>query len=96
MSALTLEQVRHVAKLARLQLSEQEEQKTLGQLQQILDAVATLEELDTSAVPPTYQVNLSTGFTRPDEVEPTLGTDKALANAPQRAGNHFAVPKILE
>ena len=96
MSALTLEQVRHVAKLARLQLSAEEEQKTLGQLQQILDAFTTLEELDTSAVAATYQVNLTTGFTRPDEVEPTLGVEKALANAPQRVGSHFAVPKIIE
>ena len=96
MSALTLEQVRHVAKLARLQLSGAEEQKTLGQLQQILDAVATLEELDTSAVPPTYQVNLTTGFARVDVVEPPLSVEKALANAPQRVGSHFAVPKIIE
>lgn len=96
MSALTLEQVRHVAKLARLQLSAEEEQKTLGQLQQILDAIATLEELDTSKVAPTYQVNLVAGFTRVDEVQLPLGTEKALANAPQRVGGHFAVPKIIE
>ena len=96
MSALTLEQVRHVAKLARLQLSGSEEQKTLGQLQQILDAVATLEELDTSAVPPTYQVNLTAGLSRADEIEAPLPVEKALANAPQRVGSHFAVPKILE
>jgi aspartyl-tRNA(Asn)/glutamyl-tRNA(Gln) amidotransferase subunit C len=95
-STFTVEQVRHVAKLARLQLSADEEQTTLGQLQQVLDAVATLEELDTSSVPPTYQVNLTTGFTRADDVEPTLGVEKALANAPQRAGSHFAVPKIIE
>ncbi len=96
MSALTLEQVRHVAKLARLQLSAEEEQKTLGQLQQILEAVATLNALDTSDVLPTYQVNLSSGFLRPDEAAPTLGTEKALSNAPQRVGNHFAVPKIID
>jgi len=96
MSSLTLEQVQHVAKLARLQLTPQEQQQTLGHLQQILDAFATLEELDTSAVPPTYQVNLTTGFTRPDEVEPPLGVEQALANAPQRVGSHFAVPKIIE
>lgn len=96
MSALTLEQVRHIAKLARLQLSAEEEQKTLGQLQQILDAFTTLEELDTSAVAATYQVNLTTAPTRPDEVEPPLGVEKALANAPQRVGGHFAVPKIIE
>ena len=96
MKGLTLEQVRHVAKLARLELSAEEELKTLGQLQQVLDAVATLEELDTSAVPPTYQVNQVTGFVRPDEVTPPLEVDAALANAPQRVGGHFAVPKIIE
>ncbi len=96
MSTLTLAQVQHVARLARLQLSPDEEQKTLGQLQQILDAVATLEELDTSNVPPTYQVNLTQGFTRADEVETPLSVDAALANAPKRVGSHFAVPKIIE
>ena len=96
MSALTLEQVRHVAKLARLQLSAEEEQATREQLQQILDAVATLEELDTTGVAPTYQVNLVEGFTRADEVEPPLPVDVALGNAPQRVGSHFAVPKIIE
>ena len=96
MSSLTLEQVRHIAKLARLQLSAEEEQKSLGQLQQILDAIATLEQLDTAGVEPTYQVNFESGFTRPDRVEPPLGVERALANAPQRVGSHFAVPKILE
>ena len=96
MSALTLEQVRHVAKLARLQLTPAEEEKTLGQLQQILEAIATLEQLDTTGVAPTYQVNLAAPFTRPDEVQPSLGVEGALANAPQRVGDHFAVPKIIE
>jgi aspartyl-tRNA(Asn)/glutamyl-tRNA(Gln) amidotransferase subunit C len=95
-SSLTLAQVRHVAQLARLALSPDEEQKTLGQLQQILDAIATLEKLDTTGVPPTYQVNLEGGFTRPDEVQPPLGVERALANAPQRVGSHFAVPKTVE
>ena len=96
MSALTIEQVRHIAKLARLQLSPAEEQKTLGQLQQILDAVATLEQLDTTGVEPTYQVNLEAGWCRPDEPLPPLSVDTALGNAPQRVGSHFAVPKIIE
>ncbi len=96
MSALTLEQVRHVAKLARLQLSPEEEQRALGQLQQILDAMATLDAVDTADVPPTYQVNTEAGLTRPDLVVPPLPVDTALANAPERAGSHFTVPKILE
>ena len=96
MSSLTLGQVQHVAKLARLQLSPEEEQRTLGQLQQILDAIATLEKLDTTGVEPTYQVNLEAGFTRPDVVEAALGVERALANAPQAVGSHFAVPKTVE
>ncbi len=96
MSTLTLAQVQHVAKLSRLELSPEEQQRALGQLQQVLDAIATLDELDTSKVAATYQVNLAAGFTRPDEVEPPLTVEKALANAPQRVGSHFAVPKILE
>jgi aspartyl-tRNA(Asn)/glutamyl-tRNA(Gln) amidotransferase subunit C len=95
-SSLTIEQVRHVAQLARLKLSPDEEQKTLGQLQQILEAIATLEQLDTSGVAPTYQVNLEAGFTRPDVLEPPLGVERALQNAPQRHGSHFAVPKTVE
>lgn len=96
MSSLTLAQVRHVAQLARLSLSPAEEEKTLGQLQQILDAIATLQTLDTTGVAPTYQVNLEAGFTRPDEVEPALGVERALANAPQPVNGHFAVPKTVE
>jgi aspartyl-tRNA(Asn)/glutamyl-tRNA(Gln) amidotransferase subunit C len=95
-SALTLAQVQHVAKLARLELTPEEQQRTLGQLQQVLDAIATLEELDTSNVVATYQVNLTAGFTRDDQIEPPLPIETALANAPQRVGNHFAVPKILD
>ena len=96
MSSLTLQQVRHVAHLARLQLSPSEEQTTLGQLQQILEAIATLQKLDTAGVEPTYQVNLESGFTRPDQIEPPLGVERALANAPQAVGSHFAVPKTVE
>lgn len=94
--ALTLDQVRHVAKLARLSLSPEEEQKTLGQLQQILDAVKTLEAVDTKDVPPTYQVNLEGGFLRPDVPKPPLPVDEALKNAPKKVGDHFAVPRIIE
>ena len=94
--ALTLAEVRHVAKLARLALTAEEEQKTLGQLQQILDAVKMLEEVDTSGVAPTYQVNLEGGFVRPDVAVTPLTVDEALKNAPQRVGPHFAVPKIIE
>ena len=93
---LTLAQVRQVAKLSRLALSAEEEQQALGQLQQILEAVATLEQLDTADVAATSQVNAPGGGLRADLVEPALGVEQALANAPARVGSHFAVPKILD
>lgn len=93
---ITLAQVRHVAKLARLELTAAEEQKTLAQLQQILDAVKTLEAVDTKDVAPTYQVNLEGGFLRADAPTPGLPIDEALKNAPRKVGDHFAVPRIIE
>jgi aspartyl-tRNA(Asn)/glutamyl-tRNA(Gln) amidotransferase subunit C len=93
---LTVEQVRHVASLARLALTPEEELRLVGELSAILDAVATLSELDTSAVEPTSHATLAEGVWREDVVKPSLSPDKGLANAPARQGSAFAVPKILE
>ena len=93
---LSLEQVRHVANLARLSLTPEEEQRYQGQLSAILDAVEQLKELDTSRVEPTSHATLAEGLLRPDEVRPSLPPEKALANAPAMIGSSFAVPKIIE
>ncbi len=93
---LTLEQVRHVAKLARLKLSPEEELKHQQQLSQVLDAFEALSKVDTSDVPPTYHVNLEHTTLREDAAEAPLTVDEALANAPQRSGDSFAVPKVIE
>ena len=93
--ALTLEQVRHVAELARLALSPEEERKLQQQLSAILDAADQLNQVDTSDVPPTWHAS-DPGALREDRVEPSLSTEDALANAPDRVGTSFAVPKVIE
>ncbi len=93
---LTREQVRHVATLAHLALTPEEEAKMQEQLSAILAAVETLRELDTSSVEPTSHVGSAVGAWREDKVVPTLPVEKALANAPARVGTSFAVPRILE
>ena len=93
---LTLEQVRHVAQLARLQLSPEEEQRYQGQLSAILDAVDQLGALDVSQVEPTSHAGFAEATLRRDEVLPSLPPEKALGNAPAKVGTSFAVPKILE
>jgi aspartyl-tRNA(Asn)/glutamyl-tRNA(Gln) amidotransferase subunit C len=93
---LSREQVHHVATLAHLALTPEEEAKMQEQLSAILEAVETLRELDTSAVEPTSHASTSLAKWRDDVVQPSLPVDKALQNAPERVGTSFAVPRILE
>jgi aspartyl-tRNA(Asn)/glutamyl-tRNA(Gln) amidotransferase subunit C len=95
--ALSTEEVRRIAALARLRLSSEEETRLSGELSAILDYVRQLEELDVSGVEPMTHA-LAAGETpfRADEVLPGLSPDEALANAPARAGNCFQVPRIIE
>lgn len=94
--ALTLEQVRHVATLARLALTPEEEQRFTTQLSAVLDAVAQLQSLDVEAVEPTSHATLAASLLREDVTRPSLPPEKSLANAPAKSGTHFAVPKIIE
>jgi aspartyl-tRNA(Asn)/glutamyl-tRNA(Gln) amidotransferase subunit C len=93
---LTLEQVRHVATLARLSLSPEEEQRYATQLSAVLDAMAQLQELDVSGVEPTSHATLAASLLREDVHTPSLPPEKSMANAPARMGSSFAVPKIIE
>lgn len=93
---LTLEQVRHVARLARLSLTPEEEQAYAGQLSAILEAVAQLQALDVTDVAPTSHASLAEALLREDATRPSLPPERALANAPAREGSCFAVPRILE
>ena len=93
------ETVRYVAGLANLTLSEEEIHKFSHNLDEILTHIDTLNELDTSGVPPMAQVLYDaeeTATLRADEERPTLGTATALANAPLAGGGYFKVPKVIE
>lgn len=93
---ITREQVEHVAKLARLGLSDEEREMMRAQLDAILTYIDKLNELDTSKVDPTSHVIPMTNVFREDAVASCLSQEEALANAPEREGVLFRVPRILE
>jgi aspartyl-tRNA(Asn)/glutamyl-tRNA(Gln) amidotransferase subunit C len=90
--AITRDEVVHVAKLARLELTEDELERFAGQLNAILEAVGKVSELDLAGVEPTlHPLELSNVFAE-DEPRPSLPVEDALANAPDREGGAFRVP----
>jgi aspartyl-tRNA(Asn)/glutamyl-tRNA(Gln) amidotransferase subunit C len=96
--SLSLDEVRRIARLARLRLSAEEEAAFAGQLSAILDHVAQLGELDVSGVEPmTHALAAGEGVAlREDAPLPCLPPAAALANAPAREGTCFKVPKVIE
>lgn len=88
----------HVAGLARIALTEEEIARFTGQLSVVLDAVARLSEVDTSAVLPSASTLPLRNVERDDEPRPGLTTEQALANAPRggRDGEFFRVQEVLE
>ncbi len=95
-SKISLEQVRHVARLARLELASAEEQSLQANMSEILTYIDQLNQLDTSMVPPTAQVGEAGTPMRDDVVTNRHLPDEMLANAPAREGHFFKVPKIIE
>jgi aspartyl-tRNA(Asn)/glutamyl-tRNA(Gln) amidotransferase subunit C len=96
MAKITIEEVEHVANLARLVFDEEEKKKLAEQLGRILDYIEQLNELDTEDVEPTSHVIPMKNVVRPDVVRPSLTRDDALANAPSDVDGLFEVPKIVE
>ena len=90
------EDVEYVAKLARIEFTEEEKATLTSQLSSILDHIEKLNELDIEGVEPTFHVLDVTNVFREDEVRPSLPTEETLKNAPARDGDFFKVPKILE
>ena len=88
------EQVRHVANLARLGLTDGEVEKMSGQLGAILDSIEQIQELDLADVPPTSNPLNLTNVLRPDDPHRELPRDEALAPAPDDVDGLFAVPRI--
>jgi aspartyl-tRNA(Asn)/glutamyl-tRNA(Gln) amidotransferase subunit C len=93
---ISLEEVDHVATLARLGLGSEERERMRNQLSSILAYVETLNELDTSGVSPSDQVIPLLNVMRDDTPRPGLSTEDALANAPDVVDDYFAVPAVLE
>ncbi len=93
---LTPEEVRHIARLARVGLSDDEMPRLQSQLSQILDYFRRLQEVDTENVPPTAQTLAMHNVMRDDEPQPSMDKEEVLANAPQREDDHFRVRAILE
>ena len=93
---ITRSDVEHVAALARLGLTEDEIERMVSQLNHILDAIAALQDVDTSAVGPTAQVIPLENVMRDDDPRDGISRDAALANAPLREGAHLRVPVVLE
>jgi len=93
--AVTVKDVEHIAKLARLEFSDEEKKKFTHQLNQILEYVEKLNKLDTANVEPLSQViDLSNRF-REDSVKPGLTAEEALKNAPSKTERFFKVPKVI-
>jgi len=90
------QQVRHIAHLARLRLSDAEVVQFGGQLGAILEYMKQLNEVDTAGVEPTAHPLPVHSVFREDEPADPLGVARVLANAPEAAGAYFKVPKVLE
>ena len=95
MSRISADDVRKVAKLARLTLPDDKIATYTGQLESILGYVSQLEQVDTTGVPETTRAVEVTNVTRQDGVDPTPVREEILNQAPQREGDFFRVPKIL-
>jgi aspartyl-tRNA(Asn)/glutamyl-tRNA(Gln) amidotransferase subunit C len=93
---ISREDVEHVARLARLALSEAEVERMREQLSGILAYIDTLRALDTTGVEPTSHAVPLLNVMRDDDVRPCLPQDVALANAPERSDAFFRVPRIIE
>lgn len=92
---LSMDEVRHVAKLARLNIEDQAARRLTEEMNEILAAMDKLAQLDTEGVPPTNHALALTGAMRPDQARPSLDRAQGLANAPESNGESFVVPRVI-
>lgn len=93
---ITRDEVAHLARLARIAVTDDELDVFAGQLDVILTAVARVAEVAADEIPPTTHAVPLTNVLRPDEVRPSLPQDRVLAAAPAAEDGRFRVPRILE
>jgi len=89
-------QVEHIARLARLSISEEDKEALTEQLSAILGYMEKLNSLNTEGIEPTSHVLEISNVFRDDEPTPSLSPDDALGNAPERSDNFYKVPRIIE
>lgn len=95
MSAVSVDEIRILAELARLELSSAEIEELRGELSAVVESMARLREVDTDGVSPMTHALPSAGRLRPDEVQPSIPAERALAAAPASRDDCFEVPAIL-
>jgi aspartyl-tRNA(Asn)/glutamyl-tRNA(Gln) amidotransferase subunit C len=88
--------IEHVARLARLELTDEEKARLREQLGVILEAAAKVSEVATDDVPPTAYAIARSNVLRPDEITPSLTTEEVLSNAPEVEDDRFKVPRVVE
>jgi aspartyl-tRNA(Asn)/glutamyl-tRNA(Gln) amidotransferase subunit C len=88
--------IEHVARLARLELTDEEKDRLRDQLGVILENAAKVSEVATNDVPPTAYAIPRSNVLRPDEVTPSLTVEEVLSNAPEVEDDRFKVPKVAE
>ena len=94
--SVSRDDVQKIAQLARLAFTPEEEAQLTGDLNRMLEYVATLDQLDTTGVPPTAHVLPMENAFRDDVTRPSLNRADALGNAPLAGQGHFRVPKVIE
>lgn len=93
---ITLKDVEHVAKLARLDLSEEEKSKFADQMGKLLDYFNQLKEINTEDIEPMAHPVQAVNVVREDQIVPSCGRDEILKNAPEEEDGYFRVPKIID
>lgn len=93
---LSIEDVRKVARLARLKLTDEEQHRLVDELGKILGYIDQLSELDTADIEPMAHTEAVTNVFRLDELKPSLDRSDALANAPKSDKKYFLVPPIID
>ena len=88
--------IEHVARLARLELTDEEKARLREQLGVILEAAAKVSEVATDDIPPTAYAITRSNVLRPDEITPSLTTEEVLSNAPEVEDDRFKVPRVVE
>ena len=94
--SLSLQEVEHIARLARLELTDEQKARYREQLEAILDHIAKLQELDTQDIPTTASVSVAQMPLRTDEPLPGLARDDLLKNAPKQDDGQFKIPPVFE